>query len=1028
MLDLGSSSSASSSDTDHHSADDPDTDSSADSIDPSDVGHSSPRTEADAHRSAVDCSRSPRRRVAQQADVWPDASALFQLFLEGMYKCWTTLRDDLAVRACHVVGTPVFPFHRSAGTLPDAAYGVVQAKLFQEPPSHSAAARANLVRLREHARQQGFQWPSLPAADGFTVRPRAQDITGAAFLEPEAVFTFGLLVPGYVIEKVMVHLAVPSNVADALAALQAARDPIQARLYPMLSVVSPMPAQDYGLVLALPGWATAETCVCLDLTWVDGRLFAEVGPATADHAALLQLAGLPASALLDIYLGDSATPIPQGEAFELSNAMCIFFVPQHELPGPYFWLEDVLTTAQEWALDPDLPSGPAGQYMCVITETGNTCVAFDDDTPYGDLATLARLFGVSADSITLQPASPPVQDVAIRGRACAGVYGLVGRSLTLQDADATAEAARGPVLGFIDCRAMLQGWDLLVSPEGAVSFPELQEALTTFEPVHWILYLERATIQAGQLLYGPGAVAYASYVPTPGRLQPSPAPQETEPERADSEAPTEDPPLASPVSSPRDAARSRSPYRSIVLREEPSPRTGRRRLQVVRDTGFLAVFLIFAPDYAPELVTVHLPGPTDFDSVLPAVQSGRPRQQRNWFPWVVAADPQPVLEYAILLAMPGWAAEPYVIFDCSKVNGTIFCGRVGFQMRREALLAHAGFPADAAVEVYVHHNAGPLAADELVQLDTGYCISFLPSSGALLVVCSIDDRLTDPSGWNSAAAVPARIGLWLHVLTDAGPCRLFMSQHRRRFLRTDVARMLGQDPDTFVLQPARPPIRNSFDAGILADNVLVAIDVSSLPDAGAHAEDQVLFFIDARPAAKGITWDFAFQGRVDEATVLQQCQDAVPAGYVVGLSGGRRDALHRLHVGSGDVVLVEFSRRHTSVQQDESPDTDSDDSSDSGDSDIRRPRHEHDSGHFGTSSSTGGATGSAQGIAAPDRHAPARAFVSEMSDDAPVDCQHMRPARNLNGESPVVWEKFRCPQSRAMQARNSRCGFPMRLR
>ena len=190
----------------------------------------------------------------------------------------------------------------------------------------------------------------------------------------------------------------------------------------------------------------------------------------------------------------------------------------------------------------------------------------------------------------------------------------------------------------------------------------------------------------------------------------------------------------------------------------------------------------------------------------------------------------------------------------------------------------------------------------------------------------------------------------------------------------------------------------------------------------------MLFFIDARPVAKGITWAFAFQGRVDEATVLQQCQDAVPAGYIVGLSGGRRDALNRLHVGTGDVVLVECSRRRTSVQQDESPDTDSDASSDSSGSGIRQPRHGCDSGRLGTSSSTGGTTGSAQVMAAPGRQALARAFASGVYDNAPADCQHMQPAGHLDRECPVAWEQFRCPQSRAAQARNSRCSFPMCLR
>ena len=177
--------------------------------------------------------------------------------------------------------------------------------------------------------------------------------------------------------------------------------------------------------------------------------------------------------------------------------------------------------------------------------------------------------------------------------------------------------------------------------------------------------------------------------------------------------------------------------------------------------------------------------------------------------------PQPVQDHVLLLALPDWCNDIYVVCDCSRINGAIFCSYGRARMDREALLATAGFSSNADYEVYVHDLLGPVGNTETIDVASGYCVSFLPSTGDMLVVSDIDDRLADPSGWNLQVRIPAVAGLWAHLLTDEGSARILIPEDRRRFLRQHIAESLDIAADEFVLQPARPPVRDSFDLGSL---------------------------------------------------------------------------------------------------------------------------------------------------------------------------------------------------------------------
>ncbi|CAE7343995.1 unnamed protein product [Symbiodinium sp. CCMP2592] len=851
-------------------------------------------------------------------------------------------------------------------------------KLDQEPPSHTPQQRADLERLRAVELHDLRPWPRLPASDG-PAPPTTDPVTAMlAGVEPSVPFTFGILIPGYATETVQLSLFPPVEVHDALELLQQERDQVQARLFPVLLPVRPMPSPNYGIVAALPSWTTSDVCLCLDLQEVDGRLYTDLGPTAASREVLLRLVGLPENAPVDVYLGASAVPIQATETVELDNGCTLFFTPQFALPGAYFFLEDILLSSHGWHEDAFIPQGPDDPVLCVVTDRGPQLVSFPDEASFGEAGTIERMLELPEEQLVLQPAVPPVRDAAMKGRRCRGVFGASG--WVPRDEARSALELVPPVLGLVDCRALLQGWDLISSPQGRFPFADFYDVLATFTPPHWELYLERAIQQEHMLQYFPGAVIYASYMPlrtvdpatssgedvahdmhVSDRDDNSSAHDESQPEpgvtararsesASDTDADMSDAGLAS-RHSPREEEVSPGP--SSDSDDSPGSADSDSATSSGETSEFSAVFVVLTPEYIPEIITIVVPGPCSWRSVQRRVQAARPPLRRGRFPALRPVEPQPVQDHVLLLAVPAWSDGVFVAIDCSRVNGTFFSVAARAQVDRAYLLAAAGFPPSSDLEVYVHNLLGPISDSERVDLCTGYCVSFLPPRNAVLVVSDVCDRLRNPTGWNLDLRLPVAPGFWIHVLTDTGPVRLLVPRERRRFLRQHVADSIQVDVDRLFLQAARPPLRDSCDQGILADNVFVATanhtDVLS-------GDPPVAYFLDARPMLAGVTWSFAPAGIPDEAMILDFCSPYCPPGYRAVISGGQRDASGVLRVGAGEVLCVDCAltpqgvdeaRPHPDRPSDSSPGPDQPDDPDSSSSDddpshgrsVRRRTH-----------------------------------------------------------------------------------------
>ena len=113
--------------------------------------------------------------------------------------------------------------------------------------------------------------------------------------------------------------------------------------------------------------------------------------------------------------------------------------------------------------------------------------------------------------------------------------------------------------------------------------------------------------------------------------------------------------------------------------------------------------LIYAPDFVPEIITVHVSLPVTVVHLLSALLPQRLDSQARCFPELFPAAPQPIQELAVIVAAPEWQIDTVVVlFDCRRCNECLFACVVHRLLSRESLLIAAGFPMDAALHVYVH--------------------------------------------------------------------------------------------------------------------------------------------------------------------------------------------------------------------------------------------------------------------------------------------------------------------------------------
>ena len=299
-------------------------------------------------------------------------------------------------------------------------------RLLREPYSTSLADRERIEQIRDEAEADGRVWPYLPADDPFA-QEQVAIANDVQFGSGEVCrLVFVILTPGMANETVAVLLTLPATLEDALDAVADARNGHNRQFFPHLGVVQPQPFLDFGTLHALPEWCPDENVVCFNLADWDGRFYTTIMPPRATREDIIHHAGITVPDAVNVLVGTSVDPLADAAWADLTIGCCVSFYPRHMLPGPYFFLHDMLLAAATWATAPAIPAVPASDFdnrICAVCETGCRLVRRLGLDSSPELA-IASALDMSDGDLLKQESAPAVYDAALHGWPCHRVFAV----------------------------------------------------------------------------------------------------------------------------------------------------------------------------------------------------------------------------------------------------------------------------------------------------------------------------------------------------------------------------------------------------------------------------------------------------------------------------------------------------------------------------------------------------------------------------------------------------------------------------
>ncbi|CAE7453752.1 unnamed protein product [Symbiodinium sp. CCMP2592] len=345
------------------------------------------------------------------------------------------------------------------------------------------------------------------------------------------------------------------------------------------------------------------------------------------------------------------------------------------------------------------------------------------------------------------------------------------------------------------------------------------------------------------------------------------------------------------------------PQHHLPAFERPAPAAG----EVLNGEPFRATALIFVPEYPPEVVTITVEPGFDITQAVARFQLARQDLPMERFDRLLAASPQPVTQYASLVAFADWHGGLVALFDCLRYNGTQYAALVSPAMTRDALLAVAGIRPEQEVEVYVADYPLPLGSDDVIEMHAGYTVSFVSQGHPPFAVAYLADMLLSPAGWAAEVDLPVQEQRWFYVVSDDAPLFHPVMSERRHLLRADLADRLHYDLAALQIIPTVPRMRDFSDYGAPVQHVLIATQFP-LTDPVTRAPRGVLL-LDLRPLHAGLTWEFCTGFSIRAQTLVDRFSRPCPASHYVSISGARPrhedDGLY-FDFEQGQVLTVDY--------------------------------------------------------------------------------------------------------------------------
>ena len=324
------------------------------------------------------------------------------------------------------------------------------------------------------------------------------------------------------------------------------------------------------------------------------------------------------------------------------------------------------------------------------------------------------------------------------------------------------------------------------------------------------------------------------------------------------------------------------------------------------------LFLVYPPDHTPEVLYMPLDVPCSIPEALQAVAECRDPDLGLQFPEIVIPAPQPSSSFAVLIAMPSWAIERIVVmFDCRRVNGSLFPMIVPERLNRESLCAFAKVPSHAGIEVFVRDVPWALAPWQMSELETGDLITISPLGYGPPRRRGLETMLASTEFWDPQVAIPAPPGTFYLLLSDGIPQLFHMPPQHRELLRERIAAALSISEQNMTIRGPRVPIEHAMFRGHFLASVLItteAVHRLPIPPARLHAS-QWLLFLDLRRILRGFSWRLLDSCHVDVRRLMREFEHLRPVGYIASITGAPIDALAdgpAFRIDSGDTLTVEF--------------------------------------------------------------------------------------------------------------------------
>ena len=693
--------------------------------------------------------------------------------------------------------------------------------------------------------------------------------------EPEHEFQEGRVIPvviwihcvilkdGFQPERLTVQLAVPATPEEAASAVQAAREPTVRQLYPHIHDVVPQPSHGTAVYIATPEWCPMLQCACLDMTGLDGRIYAAILPDYIARRELLSLVPSTQAREVDVFIGQEGQPVQNDEHIHLFPGVLITYLPALADPPIPYTMGQLLMMRDVWSPEYSLPIPDLPNACCLVSHGRARLHLLDDQASAQHHNNIADAVGLPAQITRLYAATPTPDDVSEHGVPCHTVIAAC-------DARQACSSVWHAVI--LDCRHILEDWQELIVPNGRLCLPRLRSQFQESAPAGWRLQFDISNADEDVVIVRPGQVIAVTYAATGSNDIPDPTVEQTD--------------ASEPVAQIGGGDET-PPSPSSTVSEQPDVDPNTTAVAAAADLESISVY-VYSENYTPEHCRVHLPAMFQLHELVAAIEQARNPIAQRIFPDIIPVVPQPDRGLITFLALRFAIFVPAVLTR----SDVLFLARC-----------------DGAAQCHVHlgDTPWPLPDDGAYPVQAGTLVTIRPWNIALPDMLQLAALIALPPAWDWPYHTPAfwNGGTWL--VTDQQSLHASIPPPPNPMLHRDIATVMQVQPDDIHAHYAQPPIWDHAHRGHTSASVLCVAD--RYAESLLLPHDDVPYILDLRPLLLPLQLNRAPRGVIEIARLYDRLCPRCPLGFCIRIIGGIRDvntANHWRQVVPGTVIRVEL--------------------------------------------------------------------------------------------------------------------------